>query len=831
MIDRNITIAVGTSRNAVRWQNKKIQWSAFAKRLSKPKRTKESFTAYEAMTKEQKAQLKDVGGFVGGALSGPRRIIANIIGRDLITLDFDNIPGGETTKIISSIDALNVSYALYSTRSHKNDAPRLRIILPLDRTATPEEYEPIARKIAEKIGLQYCDPTTFEISRLMFWPSCSIDSDFIYKVNLKSPFIEADKALSEYSDWRNIQSWPCVGNEKVKPRSLGGEKGDPTKIEGIVGAFCRTYNILDAIDTFIPDKYDATEKENRLTYTGGTTQGGAVVLGGGKFLYSHHATDPCSGQCVNSYDLVRIHLYGDLDKEADSATPINMLPSAIKMKELARKDDLVAAEWSKAFSPKAKDVFQAIPDAQPYESEFPESPEPQQAEVLKSDWLKEAKLSRNLKTGELKRTRDNIIRILQHDPVVKGKIAYDEFAAQTLAMGSLPWDATENPRIWTDDDDAGIEWYLEHYFAITGSDKIEDALRLVAKLNKINKVKDYLLSLKWDGIHRLDTAFSDYLGAPRDIYTTSVCRKSFTAAVARVMDPGCKYDSVPVLIGKQGLGKSTFLKTIGKDWFSDSLSSFEGKEAAEMLRGVWINELCEMTGYSKSESNIIKQFLSKRSDIYRQSYGKRTETFLRQCVFFGTSNDYEFLKDLTGNRRFWPIDVGTIEPVKDIWKDLPKDVDQLWAEAKLRYEEGEDIYIENPEVAELAQVAQERHRETNVKEGMIRDFIEKEVPLNYAGMKLVDRRAYWNGGLINESGTEKRMKVCALEVWCECLGCEAARIKRADAVEINRIIEATPGWRRITNNLKFGYCGRQRGFRREEVTEQDLTKKEVLYGL
>lgn len=114
---------------------------------------------------------------------------------------------------------------------------------------------------------------------------------------------------------------------------------------------------------------------------------------------------------------------------------------------------------------------------------------------------------------------------------------------------------------------------------------------------------------------------------------------------------------------------------------------------------------------------------------------------------------------------------------------------------------------------------------------MIRDFIEKEVPINYAGMKLVDRRAYWNGGLINESGTEKRMKVCALEVWCECLGCEASRIKRADAVEINRIIEDTPGWRRITNNLKFGYCGRQRGFRREEVTEQDLTKKEVLYGL
>lgn len=307
---------------------------------------------------------------------------------------------------------------------------------------------------------------------------------------------------------------------------------------------------------------------------------------------------------------------------------------------------------------------------------------------------------------------------------------------------------------------------------------------------------------------------SDYLGADDTPYTRAVARKSLTAAVARVMQPGCKYDYVPVFVGPQGIGKSTFLATLGKDWFSDSLQSFEGKEAAEMIQGVWINELGEMTGYTRSETNTIKQFLSKREDIYRQAYGRRTGRYPRKCVFFGTCNQFEFLKDLTGNRRFWPVDVGKHKPKKNIWNDMPAEVDQIWAEAVMRWRIGEPLYFEKPEMEELARAEQEKHREANIKEGVIRSFLEQPVPKNYGSMDLGARRMFWNGNAHNVE-TVPRKKTCALEIWCEAFGGNMQLMKRADTLEINQILENLPGWKRNATTRMYGYCGQQRGFERE----------------
>lgn len=821
-MDREIIVSVGRRRNSIHWKNERLSWSKLAERLKAVTKTMETIAEYQSMDKDAKAQLKDIGGFVGGELSGERRTAKNMKGRDLITLDLDNIPKGDLIKVLSRVKRLGSEYVIYSTRSHTEENPRLRIVLPLDRTASPNEYEPIARRIAEAIGLEYCDPTTFEASRLMYWPSCSVDAPFFYARNeADEPFIKADEWLAKYENWQNAVSWPQVPNEKAKRKALINTKqADPEEKEGIVGAFCRIYDIYRAIDKFIPDVYIETDYPDRLTYAGGSTTAGAVVYENGKFLYSHHSTDPCSEQLVNAFDLVRIHKFGEMDAGADPMTDMLDLPSYKAMAKLAKEDEEVAHEiFKNRVAAKAQDIFKAIPmpPIQPVQQK-------EEQKVKTADWLTEAGLARDLKTGEIRKTRDNVIRIMQHDPILKGKLIYDEFAGRTLANGELPWDSCAKRRIWTDADDAGVEWYLEYYFNLTGRDKVEDALKLVAKLNKINEVKDYLQALEWDGVPRLDTAISDYLGAVNDAYVRTVSRKSFTAAVARVMDPGCKYDCAPVFIGTQGLGKSTFLKIMSRSWFSDSVYTFDGKDAAELLRGVWIIELSEMTGYTKSETNVIKQFLSKQEDIYREAYGRRTETFSRQCVFFGTCNHYEFLKDITGNRRFWPIDVGEQPPIKSIWIDLPKEVDQLWAEAMARYVAGEPLYIEDPEMSKIAQEMQEKHRETNAKEGLIRHFLEIPIPTDYASMNLTDRRAFFTGTTF-ERPTEPRKKVCALEVWCECFGCDPARIKRVDAVEINQIINDTPGWKRVPNPFRFGYCGRQRGFRREEVVDESANKE------
>lgn len=815
--DRRLAISVGNSRKSINWQKTDMLWSEFVEKLRIPQRTPEKLEEYLNMPAAQQGSLKDIGGFVGGTLSGPHRKADSVTGRDLITLDLDNIAAGETDNVLRKIDALGIAYAVYSTRSHADWKPRLRVIMPLDKTVTADQYEPIARKLASTIGIELCDPTTFEASRLMYWPGCSSDSRYIF-ASADKPFISADGILALYADWHDVTTWPQVPGEANKAKTLLAKQQDPTTKDGLIGAFCRTYNIYGAIEKFIPLAYTATDKDDRLTYTGGSTVAGAVVYEGGLFLYSHHATDPCSGQLVNAFDLVRLHLYGDQDSEVKPGTPTNRMPSFVAMKDAALKDAAVMTELNMARAEEnaASNVFDKLDSNTAEAAAEPKQDGQQpQAEAKKPEvsWMMQAGLSYD-GNGNLRKTRDNIIRILTYNPAYKGKIATDDFAVRGMALGALPWNASDERRIWSDTDDAGLAWELERNYGIVGKDKIDAALLLVSEANRYNEVKAYLKSLTWDMLPRLDTVLHDYLGAEDNEYTRAVARKSFCAAVARVMTPGCKYDYVPVFVGPQGIGKSTFLATIGKDWYSDSLQSFEGKEAAEMIQGVWINELGEMTSYRKSEANTVKQFLSKGADIYRQAYGRRTGKFPRKCVFFGTCNTYEFLNDLTGNRRFWPVDVGKHPPVKSVWSDLPQEVDQIWAEAVVRWLAEEPLYFDKPEMEQLARAEQDRHRETNVKEGVIREFLDKKIPDNYHELPLSTRRTFWGGGMQTDSLLIQRNKVCALEVWCECFGGDVKNMRRADAMEINQILANLDGWERNSSMRRFGYCGRQRGFER-----------------
>jgi len=301
------------------------------------------------------------------------------------------------------------------------------------------------------------------------------------------------------------------------------------------------------------------------------------------------------------------------------------------------------------------------------------------------------------------------------------------------------------------------------------------------------------------------------LGAADTAYTRAVTRKSIVAAVARAMVPGCKYDTMPILAGPQGLGKSTLLRLLGRRWFSDSLQTFEGKEASEMLQGIWINEIGELAGMSKVEVNAVKQFLSRTEDIYRAPFARRTQTFPRRCVFFGTTNNDEFLRDATGNRRFWPVDVGVQQPTKSVFGQLEAEVDQIWAEAFVYWQAGEPLYLSG-ELEEEAKRQQEQHRETDPREGIIREFVERRVPVGWEKRTLGERRMYWAGEF--ERGnveTVERDRICAAEVWCECLGGDLKSMRRADVVAINAVIERIPGWQKYNNAYRFGPYGSVKG--------------------
>lgn len=800
--DRKIIISVGNNRRDLNWKQTALTVSELYERLRNPVRSTELFADYMKMKKAQQDTLKDVGGFVGGSLSSPRRKSNNVTGRDVITLDFDNIPGWQTEAIVTKVEELGCSYCIYSTRKHTASAPRLRVVIPFDRTVTPDEYEPCARRVAASIGISMADPTTFEVCRLMYWPSCSADSEYVYKTK-DAPFISADFLLSTYTDWHDYMSWPQVPNA-VSYAKLAMKQGDPLEKPGIVGAFCRTYDVVTAMDAFLPNIYDTVDNdEGRYTYLGGSTTGGAVIYDDAKFLYSHHATDPCGGRLVNAFDLIRLHRFGDKDDNAAPDTPVTKLPSYKAMCDMALKDKATIATLNREQHEAAVKDFEGFTDTTP-----------QTGEPL--DWAE--KLQRN-QNGAVKGTIDNILIILDGDPALKGKFALNLFANRGEILGALPWQKDTKRRLWSDTDSNGLYWYLERMWGITQRGNIDSALDIHAATHAFNEVQDYINGLTWDGVPRLDTLLIDYLGAKDTAYNRAVCRKSFTGAIARAMTPGCKYDTMLILAGPQGIGKSTLLDKMSRGWFNDSIRTFEGKEASELLQGVWLVEVAELDAFRRTDIARIKQFLSLKADRYRAAYGRHVKELPRCCVFFGTCNEMEFLQDTTGNRRFWPVDVGEETATKSVFRDLPDEtINQLWAEAKMRWQTGEKLYLTGALDAE-AKIKQEEHREASVREGLIMEFAERQVPADWAKWSLDRRRDFWAGAARTQEGATlelvERDRITAIEVWCELFNGSMRDMKPADTREINAILGMMKGWKRSGKTLRFGPYNVQRGYVRK----------------
>ncbi len=306
--DRDITYAYASSRLAKHWTNHNMAWSDFLTKLSQTVRTKESLREYNKMSKSEQSDIKDVGGFVGGYLKEGRRQAGQVMNRSMLTLDLD-FAAQDMTDIMEMF--YDFAYAVYSTHKHRSTSPRLRLVVPLKRNVNADEYEAVGRKVADMVGMDYFDDTTYQPHRLMYWPSTSSDADFYFDYE-DLPLLDPDKLLNQYNDWTDTLEWPTSSREESRTERLADKQGDPEDKPGIVGAFCRAYTIEDAIAEFIPDRYEY-HSENRYTFHEGSTAGGLVLYENGKFAYSHHNTDPVSSQLVNSFDLIRIHLFGAQD--------------------------------------------------------------------------------------------------------------------------------------------------------------------------------------------------------------------------------------------------------------------------------------------------------------------------------------------------------------------------------------------------------------------------------------------------------------------------------------------------------------------------------------
>ena len=768
---RNLAIAYGNNRQAKTWVNKTIQFDDLKERLKTTIRTTESAEEYAKMSRAQRDAAKDHGGFVAGVLKGGRRKIDTVEVRSMLALDGDRIDRA----FLDNYETIcPYTSALYTTHSSTNDNPRVRLVVPLTRDVTPEEFVAVSRYLADMLGIDYFDECSYQPNQLMYWPSTPANGTFVYK-ETDGGWLDPDDILSKHPEWTDPTRLPTSSRES-KANTVAQQKvQDPLAKEGVVGLFNRAYYpITKALEAFLSDVYEPTDNENRWhLITSGSMAG--VEIKEDKFIYSHHAKDPAYLKLCNAFDIVRTHRFGDMDDKASYKAMCDFAMQQDDVKMLAAAEKMADAQ-----------------------TDFTDGED--------TDWMK--KLQYEPRSTVLKNNLHNITLILQNDPLLQNIVFNQQLDGMEI-KGAVPW---QHPsKYWRDADDAQLISYVDSHYGTFSQRNYQIAVTKVSDDRSYHPIREYLDALpEWDKIPRVDTLLIDYLGAEDNAYVRAVTRKTLCAAVRRVQEPGVKFDTMLVLNGPQGIGKSTLISRLAGEWFSDSLNLGDTKDktAAEKLQGYWILEIGELAGLRKAEVETLRSFLSRQNDIYRAAFGRRATPHPRQCIFFGTTNaESGYLRDTTGNRRFWPVKTpggGS----KHSWDITAEEIEQIWAEVLVYVKAGEKLHLA-ADIESLAKEEQREALESDEREGLVRDFLETLLPENWDSMDLFERRSFLSGvSNIGAKGTVRRTRVCNMEIWCELFGKDQGNLGRAESNTLAAMLTKL-GWIRQEKKERVKLYGPQ----------------------
>lgn len=765
------TLSVAGSSASLKWSTVRYTWEDFLERLNRDIRSTETMRDFDRLDRTARANLKDVGGYMAGELSGARRLKSAVLSRSMITLDVDYADGLFPVEFETRFPG--VAAVIYNTRSDREKSRRFRVVIPFaEEVQDAAQYEAAARKIAELLGIDLFDPTTFQAERMMYWQSLSSDQPKVFEVFEGEP-ISAEYLLSLYGnneEWRDIRNWAFKSDQEKETRAIVSKAmaQNPREKAGLVGAFCRAYSVPEAIEKYLSDVYEIALGNDRYTYKAGHSVGGMIVFDD-LFCFSYHSTDPIAdGHAYNAYDLVRVHKFGHLGKE-DSTKEMNRLVCADKecVKDMVTPDANL-------------DDFDDYGDA--VKSDNTE-------EVTDLVWDLDGK-------GNKQVTVNNFVNAFKSDPLLNGLLAYD-MLKETIVFTRPSFTAKGSKKgdLVSDTDISIIKGRIERMHGIYNDAKLNDAIEQVSSDNAFHPIKLYLESLTWDGVPRIDTFLVDYMGAEDNAYTREAFRKMLLAAVTRIYEPGRKFDTALVFYSEQGVGKSTLIQRLSKGWFNDSLTNLSGKESYEAIQFAWLVELAELSALRKSDVEAVKNFISKREDTYRGAYARRVKTHKRQCVFFGSTNDDEFLKDATGNRRFFPVEVKRTRKTRLIFEpEFDAIVDQLWAEAMEGYMLGEALTLSDDAEA-IAGGTREEFTERTPIQGLIEEYLDRLFPADYEDRFLAQRLDFLNGDL-GEEGTETKNSFSLIELWTEALGRRKDEYTVVKARELSNAVKALKGWKR-----------------------------------
>jgi hypothetical protein len=756
-----VNIVTAPRRDSKHWTPGSVTWGEIVAWLDTP------------------AQVKECGGYILGELrettirhpgakrdcTGLHRSKAGIASRSALTLDADT----PDPKLPEQIELLtDYSAIVHTTFSSIPDQPRYRVILPLSRPVTPEEYHALATVLITELGEDQFDPGSVQPERFMYRPSSQ--GEFQSWVIEGEP-VPVDDLLADYD--------PDLSHLPV-PRSRN--KRDPYEIEGTVGAFNRSYpEVADVVEAYgLP--YEPADAD-RWQLVGATAVAGLNPVSPG-LVYSHHITDPAYGQTCSSFDLVRLHRFGELDEGITPGTPVNRLPSQTAMLELASMDpkvvaDLVGVDFSTEMEEVAED----------------------------NGW--KLRLRLHSRTGRMLDEIYNWDLIRDNDPTFAG-LYYNEFSLTVETDTDLPWrPVSRGGPVVSATDRAALCHYIERTYQVRPQRFLVDELiNTCAQQRYVNPVRDYLEELKWDGVPRVEESLPGVHHSP---YTRMVARKSLVAAVARALDPGCKWDHTLVLYGPEGIGKSWWVDRMARG-YSATLGQIGDKDTLLTMQRSWIMVSDEGYSLRKADSDVQKEFLTRTSDVFRSPYDRDAIAHPRHCVIWGTTNDEVFLRRQEGNRRF--LIVRCVDRL-DFTAMTEEYIDQVWAEAVALYRGGELLFLSEEETA-LAADEREGFTEEDALAGLVEEFLETPVPDGWEEMS-PDARKNWMAGRadgLTPVGTHLQTVTCSTQLWVEALGNRLGAHSRTDLLQLNTVLKRLPGWRAEPTRRRMPYYGPQVVFRR-----------------
>lgn len=757
--DTVFPVFVAPTRTTVTWEATRVSWAQLLEWAANP------------------ADHKECGNYVLGRFQGLRRVKTAVTSRAALTLDAD---AGAGQDFPDRLAELGFTCLYHTTFSSTPAEPRFRVIVPLDREVEPFEYSMLAAVVISRVGQDRFDPGSIQPERYMFKPSTQDPDSYRWGVVGEGPAV-VDELLGAYSSE--------VVSDDLRP-SVPRSKRDPFQLGEPVGAFNRVYRDFDLLISTYDLPYEAAGP-GRWKYLDADGAAGLSLVADG-LVYSHHSHDPASGGARTAFDLVRLHEFAALDRDVKPETPINRLPSYEAMQKKAQQDEAVYLEL--------------VPQAA---KEFADAADQVAAGPLVLDLDKQ---------GRPTDTVENWDRIRGHDALFS-RIFFNELAQATEISGAMPWrefDPTET--VFDSTDRASLGLYVEREYGLKAPrERLDMVLAECAKANARNPLRDLLETLEWDGTPRLETCLP---GVEVNDYTRMVAKRIMVGAVARALSPGCKVDHTLVLYGPEGLGKSWWIDKMAMG-FSASLGPIGAKDTLLTMQRSWIMTSDEGYALTKSDSEKVKEFITRPVDVFRAPYDREAKAHPRHCVIWGTTNDREFLRKQEGNRRFLIVECSRAVDFEALTPDY---VRQVWAEAVALFKMGEPWFLSADET-KLAHQMREGFTEADFREGVIQAFLNTPLPAAWDSMTVLERQMWLNVSdqrEIQARGEKVLDRTCAPQVWAEALGHRLSDQDRGEIKELGVLLDHLEGWVRLPERAEIPGYGLQVAYRRLSAAEAEL---------